>query len=283
MSSSQLVTRRNRASGRSLANVFCCLFAATGLLISVTRAADNNNEPQQVMGKIISIERKGASAKVTVDRYDGGQLDLSWNKASHYYVHFKGDDKFFRKGVWVSTTARKERDSYYADNFLIYVKANLTPYARKDPRSNEWEICGTIVAYDRGTVTISGGAQGVVRVMLDNKALDNIKVAIANPDYVEEGSEVELEGVMRGKKFMPSKVMVKLDRAIPADQAFSKKKVEPLNKGAAPKEKEADVKSEPKGKPVPRGKKQADAQALPNPDPFGVLSGDNAKGKKKKK
>lgn len=254
-------------------------------MISAALAADNNNEPQQVMGKILSVERKGTSAKVTVDRYDGGQLDLTWNKASHFYVQAKGDDKYFRKGVWVSTTARKERESYYADNFLVHVKANLSPYARKDPRTNDWEICGTLVAYDKNAVTISGGAQGVVRVMLDNKALDNIKVAIASPDYVEEGSEVELEGVMRGKKFMPSKVMVKLDRMIPADQAFSKKKVEPLNKGTATKEKEADGKSaEPKGKPAPRGKKQADAQPLPNPDPFGVLSGDNnAKGKKKKK
>lgn len=283
--------KSSQLTGRSLKNVPFRLLVVTTLLVSAAWA-ENNNEPQQVTGKILAIERKGAMAKLTIDRYDGGQMDLIWSTKGNFQVHAKGDDKFFRPNVWVTTSARKQGNAWYAEGFQVHVKSKLAPGIAKDPRGtgSEFDVCGMLVGYDKNAVTISVGQAPPLRILLDNNALDRIKVSMSTSDFAEVGSEVDMEGIVKGKKFIPSKVVVKLEKTISADQAFSKKRIDhkadAAGKGVAAKTNDGDAKpaeakgKEVKGKVAPRGKKGAVDMA--NPDPFNALGDKPApKGKKK--
>lgn len=247
-----------------------------------------NPDVEQKMGKVLSIEKKGVVTKLKVDLYDGsGQLEIPFSRATNCAVTFKGDTNFFRNGAWVQTTATVTGKALYASSFDVYVKAKMAPHYEQNPRTKDISICGQVTAADPGSITLAS-PRGPLRILLDDRALENIHVFLTTPDAIEAGAEAEIEGVTRGKKFVPQKVIVKLDKPLTAEQAFSRKKIDHSTSKSDPAAKEpAEPGAAVKPKPVPRGKKNVGpAQNPEEPDPFGIL-GDKTnnmpkKGAKKK-
>ena len=179
------------------------------------------------------------------------------------------------------TTATPKGNDLFADSFEIYLgKPKLSPQFQKYPTSPDYAVCGTVVGSDQFSVTLQIPPFGTRRILLDDKALDRIKVYIPNADYVEAGATVDLEGIMRGKKFSPQKVTVKIAKPLTVEQAFSKKRIDatakadPSAKGA---DKEGMKAATAKPKPVAKGKKGKNGGDAA--DPFGFQASDPKKKK----
>lgn len=252
-----------------------------GLFLSSVQTHAAPAESVQFTGRVVSVERKGAATKVVVDKDDGsGTLDIAVTRATNFHSEMKGDTRFFKPGCWVVTTASMMKNEFYADSFDVYIRTKMAPQFQKHPTTNDYNVCGVIVASDQLSVTLQIAPLGNRRILLDSNALDRIKVYLPNADYVEAGSTVDMEGVIRGKKFSPTKVTVRLAKPLSVEQAFSKKRPDAAKTESATKDKDSDkempAKGTTKAKNV-RGKKGANNPQTP--DPFG-FNNNNDTGKK---
>ena len=114
---------------------------------------------------------------------------------------------------------------------------------------------------------VNFGARGVRRVMFDSAANITVKVISSDVNYLVEGSEVELEGIQRGTKFLPSAVKVTHKDPFKAEELFANQKTA---KTKTPPEPKTAAKETKHGlKEAPGG-----AAAGSEDDPFGVMKKD---------
>jgi hypothetical protein len=93
----------------------------------------------------------------------------------------------------------------------------LPPLFRRDPQNPQVVLIrGVINAADDEALLINAG--GPKKIMVEAGAL--ISVHSNDTDLVPEGAAIEVEGTQRGTRFLPSRITVKLEEPLVADEVF---------------------------------------------------------------
>jgi len=247
-------------------------------------------ELEKKSGKISEIEKKGKAATLTIEEADGEKFDVQLTpKSPRFVVNGKGDIGFFKHAnVFVSSESvvRNAGNNYlFGNKFTIHI-GGKPPVQRfeQDPTNPAiYHIAGPVVDCSEESFTFDGG-DSPYKVGFEQGVVPEITIESTEPEHATVGAEVEVEGVTRGGKFLPSSVVVTLDRPLVADEVFGHDK---KAKSKAAASKAATKKNAKTDKADKSGDKSGDdptATDSPKPaaDPFGVL-GDNKKDTKKGK
>ncbi|MFN0054294.1 MAG: hypothetical protein ACKV0T_19130 [Planctomycetales bacterium] len=238
-------------------------------------------EAEKVLGKITELERKGKSVTLTIDKEEGGTLEVLVTPKMKCTVTGKGDASFFQSKAWVSSekvvSANKE---LFGHQFTVHFDPPPAAQCRPDPKAAEvYLVSGRVVnATDEALTLDCGAAGGTRKINFEKTAPLEVTVQSNDTDLIVEGAVVEVEGTARGTKFQTSRLSVQLDKPLTlADvQAASGQD----KKGAKTKTAAKGGKKTAKGKgDDPEGEPVTDAN-----DPFGLLGKkDGDKGAQPKK
>jgi hypothetical protein len=227
------------------------------------------NEAEKVNGTVTEIEKKGKATTLSIDKEGGGNLEVLVTPRLKFSVTGNGDTGLIQpKSVLSSEKIVKTNNELFGHQFTLHV-GNPPPFSvKREPGGGDWyHVCGQVVAMDDKSVTLNFGASGGTQKLTFEEGTEPEVTVISNdPDLVVEGSKVELEGMTRGSKFIPSKVTVTLEKPLTIDdlQAASNDKKASKTKGAATA----------KGGKKPAKAKTDEPEGIPTEDtadPFGVL------------
>jgi hypothetical protein len=247
-------------------------------------------ELEKKSGKIAEIEKKGKAATLTIEEADGEKFDVQLTpKSPRFVVNGKGDIGFFKHAnVFVSSESvvRNAGNNYlFGNKFTIHI-GGKPPAQRfeQDPANPAiYHIAGPVVDCTEDSFTFDGG-DSPYKVGFEQGVVSEITIESTEPEHATVGADVEVEGVTRGGKFLPSSVVVTLDRPLVADEVFGhdkKGKSKAAAKAAAAKKTAKGDKADKSGDKTGDDSPAADAPK-PSADPFNVL-GDNKKDAKKGK
>lgn len=231
-------------------------------------------ENQKVPGKIVAVERKGKVATLTVEKEGGEKLEvLVPSTKVTFGIVGKGDVAFIRPGTMVSTTAVQSQNQLFAKEFTVFLGSRTAPRVVQDPmKPTEYQVFGAVTAVDDDSVSLNFGPPAGVRKIMFDKAGDGIVVNVnsSDPALAVEGAAVEMEGLTRSGKFLPSGLTVTLADPLKADDVFNA---------------DAKAKTPPKtaaSKPATKAGKAAEP-AVDTSDPFGLLKKKDEKAKPEEK
>lgn len=225
-------------------------------------------EPDKIAGTVTEVERKGKTATLKIEKEDGGKLEVLVTPRMKFTVTGRGDSSLLQpKTIVSSERVVKSNDELFGHEFIVHIGAAPQFSLQRDADGGDWfHVCGQVLAADPKSMTLSFGPEnGTQRIAFEEGMPIAITVNSNDTELVTEGSKVELEGATRGAKFLPSRVMVTLEKPLTADdlQALTH-----------------DKKSAKKGATAAKGAKKTgktktdDSDASPTDstsDPFGVL------------
>jgi hypothetical protein len=246
-------------------------------------------EPEKKSGKIAEIEKKGKAATLTIEESDGEKFDVQLTpKSPRFVVNGRGDIGFFKHAnVFVSSESivRNPGNNYlFGSKFTIHI-GGKPPAQRfeQDPTNPAiYHIAGPVIDCTEDSFSVDG-PDGQYKVGFEQNVNPEITIESTEPEHATVGAEVEVEGVTRGGKFLPSSVVVTLDRPLVADEVFGndkKGKKAAASKTASKKNSKTD-KADKSGDKSGDDAAAGDAPKQPA-DPFGVL-GDKKDAKDAKK
>ena len=246
-------------------------------------------------GKVAAVEKKGKSAVLTVEESGGDKLEVQLNSRIKFVVNGTGDAEFFKhpRAFVSSDSVFTANRQYFGRKFTIHIGHNSQAKFEPDENNAEvFHIAGPIVDCDESSFTIDVEGQPC-KVSFEQGADLTVAIVSSEPEHAVVGSPVEVEGMTRAGKFVPSAVVVNLDRPLTAEDAFGAEgeKKPGKTKTTAGKTTKKTAKADKadkgdKGTKDDDAAKGDDAPATTDPikpstDPFGVLN-DNKKGPKKK-
>jgi len=253
-------------------------FPAFGLLLAVATAgvlaapasavaqggrAKKGPETEKITGKVAEIEKKGKAVTLTIDKEDGNKLEVLVTPKLKLEITGKGDTSFFQPKTWVSSESIiKTNNELFGRQFTVHLGVAPPPHVKADTTATDvYHVAGQVMASTEDSLTMNFGAAGTKKVTFEEGASVEVTINANDPDLIVEGSEVEVEGVTRGTKFLPSRVAVTLEKPLtPEDiQAADKDKKGAKGKTAA------------KGGKKPAKGKTEDSDEEGAADPLGVL------------
>ena len=264
---------------------FLCLLLLAGLAGSPAAAfaqgakGKKGAEAEKVTGKVTEVERKGKAATLTVEKDDGGTLEVAVTTKLPVLVTGKGDQSCIQPKAWVtSQQAVLANQELFAKSFTVYLGKAPPAHCGSDPMSMEvYQISGQVTAAGSEAFVLNCGDEfGTHRVSFEQGARIDVTVNSSEHDLIEAGNKIELEGMTRAGKFVPSKATVTVEKLLTGDDLFPDAK---KAKKGAPAAKTAGTAKKTGKKDEPEG----DAAAAGNSgDPFGVLGNDAKKAPDKK-
>jgi hypothetical protein len=270
----------------------CLLLPA---LVSAQSKKKTGADHEKKTGKLASVEKKGKATVLTVEESDGEKLEVLVTSRVKFVVNGTGDADFFKhpKAFVSSDSVFTANRQYFGRKFTIHIGHNSQAKFEPDENNAEvFHIAGPIVDCDESSFTIDVEGQPC-KVNFEQGADLTVAIVSSEPEHAVVGSPVEVEGMTRAGKFVPSAVVVNLDRPLTAEEAFGVEgeKKPGKTKTAAGKTTKKTAKTD-KADKGDKGSKDDDAgkgddapattdPIKPSTDPFGVLN-DNKKGTKKK-
>lgn len=159
---------------------------------------------ETVTGKLVSIEKKGRNATLTVETAEKETKEFQLTARAKLEITAAGDDGFLTKGQFVSTQAVKTNNKLFAKKFSVHVgpgrKVGGVAKPPKKPGVSlaAWNVAGQIT--DRGKdkefpeyeiIALRAGRQ-TVPVFLDKGY--SVTVLLSDVTLAEPGSTVTIEG-----------------------------------------------------------------------------------------
>lgn len=227
---------------------------------------------ETVTGTLDVVEKKGKTAKITVKREDGDELEVMLTPKMRLMIEGAGDRDCLRPNTVVECDATMSNNLFFSSVFRVYVGAGQPQVgAQRDPMApDQYRLIGQVLAVDETGMMFNLGPQGggQQRLNFDNGQVSKVTIVSADVNFLEEGLDVELTGLMRAGKLLPSSIKVARKEAFAADDLFTNSKTAARSKSAAAKTAVAK-----KSKPGSEGDAPAGA------DPFGVMGKKDVKAK----
>lgn len=255
------------------------LGVAASPIVAVAQGAKakKGSEGEKVTGKVTEVERKGKAATLTVEKEDGGTLEVALTTKLPVLVTGKGDASCIHPKAWVSSSqAVLANQELFAKNFTVYLGKAPPAHCGPEPMSTEvYQICGQVTAAGSEAFVLNCGEEfGTHKVSFEQGARVEVTVNSSEHDLIEAGNKIELEGMTRAGKFVPSKATVTVEKLLTGDDLFPDAK---KAKKAAPAKAAATAKKTGK-----KDETEGDGAAAGNSgDPFGVLGNDTKPDAKK--
>ena len=226
--------------------------ALNGLTLSESWAQKKKGL-QTIKGKLVSLEKKGRLAVLTVETEDKEKKEIPVTSRTAFAITAKGDDGFLAPGQFISTIAVLTNKRLFAKQYTVYVgkgrkpRSGIAKARKKIGQSvNSYAVAGLIVSRqqdrvykDYQTVTLKGS--GNPSVFLDKGY--SVTVSSSDPALAKPGSAVELIGRQRGKKFTVTKVTIKLSAPLKSAEVLTTSKTTKKKKSKSKKKKSKKKKS----------------------------------------
>jgi hypothetical protein len=181
-------------------------------------------EAEKKTGKIAEIEKKGKAATLTIEEADGEKFDVQLTpKSPRFVVNGKGDVGFFKHpNIFVSSESivRNAGNNYlFGSKFTIHLGAKSPAQRFEQDAVNPaiFHIAGPVIDCAEDSFSVDG-VDGQFKVGFEQGVVPEITIESTEPEHATVGAEVEVEGVTRAGKFIPSSVVVTLDRPLVADE-----------------------------------------------------------------
>lgn len=232
-----------------------------------------NDNSLKVSGKIVEIELKGKIPTFTVEKEGGEKQEVTVTPKMNFGIIGKGDTGFFRPGLMVSTTAiLSPQMQLFGKEYTVYIGTKPPAKVVQNANSSSvYDVCGQVTAVDEDSVTLNFGPRdGTRKVFLEKESLV-ININSTDGALAKVGAEVEMEGLNRAGKFLPTGLMVTLTEPLKAEEVFAP---DPKTKAAA--KPAATSKTTAKAAPA---KDAAGGAAADTNDPFGLLKKKDEKAK----
>lgn len=194
--------------------------------------AQNTNQPPKVEGTVTEVKEQGRTKSIVVTNDQGQTLEIPLNRVS-VDIKGNGDKGFVQKGAYIGAEGVLTNDMIFVTtvNVLVPPKGQKLPRGKvsKAPRragnsQNTYQVVGTIQALQANPdypdyTMLAIDAPGKFPVINLEKNYQ-VKVVAMDPELIEVGQTVELEGrVLRGK-FVPSKITVNRKEAFKSEEVF---------------------------------------------------------------
>ncbi len=194
-------------------------------------------------GTVAQIEKKGKTATLTIEESDGEKFDVLVTAKTNFVVKGKGDAAFFKHAhVFVSAddVVMNEGNKYlFGKKFTIHL-GSKSPAETFEPNATNpsvYQIAGPVV--DCAEDSFSFEAFGTpYKVGFEQGVVPEVSVESTEPEHAAVGGAVEVEGTTRGGKFVPTAILVTLEKPMSADEVFAggdkkaSKKSTPASKSA---------------------------------------------------
>lgn len=166
--------------------------------------AQKGAEPTTVKGKLVSIEKKGRTAKLTVETSDKETKEFQITARASLLITATGDDGFLAKGQFISAQPVESNNKLFGKKFTVHVgpgrKTGVFAKPPKTPGLSKavWNVAGQIMERandkefpDYEVIAVRAGRK-TVPVFLDKGY--SVTVLLADVDLAEPGSTVTIEG-----------------------------------------------------------------------------------------
>lgn len=263
----------------------CCLACLPATASAQGSKSKKGADAEKKTGTIAEVQKKGKSATLVIEQADGDKFEVQVAAKTNFIVNGKGDVSFFKHGNMFVTSDEVVRNP--ANNYLHGKKFTIHlggkgPGERVEQDPNNPEVChiaGPVVDADDESFTFE--AEGTpYRVGFDQGGID-ISVESIDPEHAKVGAPVEVEGATRSGKFIPTAIVVNLDKPMSATEVFAGNEKKKSKTGSKTTSKKTTAKTDKSDKNADKGDDSADKKPA-NADPFGVLDSGAKKDAKKK-
>jgi len=261
------LTRRTALLGSAGGAGFLTALLAMSCLVGPVAAQGNRAkkgpETEKINGKVTEIEKKGKAVTLTIEKDDGNQMEVLVTPKLKLEITGKGDASFFQPKTWISSeSVFKSNNELFGRQFTVHLGVAPQPHVKPDSTAPDvYHVAGQLLSSTDSALTMNFGAAGTKKITFEEGASLEVTVNATDPDLIVEGSEVEVEGMTRGTKFLPSRVAVTLEKPLTAEDILAAEKDKKGSKG----------KTATKGGKKPAKGKTDEPEGEGAADPFGVL------------
>jgi hypothetical protein len=240
---------------------------------SVACAQTKKVAEETVNGTLGTVEKKGKTAKITVSRDDGDNLEVMLTPKMRLMIEGAGDRECLRPNTVVECDATMSNNLFFSSVFRVYVGLGQPQVgAQRDPMApDQYKLIGQVLAVDETGLMVNLGPQGggQKRLNFDNAGqVSKVTVVSSDVNFLEEGQDIELTGLMRAGKLLPASIKVTRKEPFTADDLFTNSKTAAKSKAAAAKTAASK-----------KTKAGADGDTSAGADPFGVMGKKDVKSK----
>jgi len=287
--------RRNQSGHLALWGL--AVVAAAGIVFFPTiisaqaKSKKGSADAEKKKGKVAEVEKKGKTSTIKVAESDGETFDVTVAGKTKFIVKGKGDSGFFKypKAHVSSKSVFISNNQFFGKNFTIYLGNAPAPLFEPEPdEPTVYHIAGTIMDCDESSFTIN--ADGNVQKITFEQGDETVTIESTEPEHAVVGSDIVVEGTTRNGKFLPTNVVVTLDKPLVAEEFLSASDKKPAAKTKSASTSKTSKKPAKTDKGDKGDKEEMADKGDENPagepiksssDPFGVLKKD-AKDTKKK-
>jgi hypothetical protein len=230
----------------------------------IAQAQSKKVAEETVSGTLAAVEKKGKTAKITVKRDDGDDIELTLTPKMRLMIEGPGDRECLRPNTVVECEAVVSNSLFFSSSFRVHVGQGAPQVgAQRDPQvAEQYKLSALVTGVDETGLMLNLGPQGggQKRLNYDNGVVSKVVVVTSDVNFLEEGMEVELTGLMRAGKLLPSSIKATRKEPFKVDDLFGNAKT--ATKG----------KATPKSAAAKKTKAGADGEAVGDADPFGVMS-----------
>ncbi len=183
-------------------------------------------EKEHKTGTIAQVEKKGKTATLTIEESDGEKFDLMVTAKTPLLIKGRGDVGFFKHSpVFVSSDSvvMNEGNKYlHGKKFTIHLggKPPAEVFGPSETSPEVYNIAGPVVDSAEDSFTFE--ALGTTyKVGFDQGVAPDIDVESTEPEHAAVGSSVEVEGMTKAGKFLPSSITVTLEKPLASDDVFA--------------------------------------------------------------
>jgi membrane-associated protease RseP (regulator of RpoE activity) len=192
-------------------------------------------------GTIAAIEKKGRITQIRVGVIGGNTIDVDLTPKVALQIQFQGDEGFLVDGLLASMEGVESNQALFVEDVTIFPQhtGKLPPakVAKLPPKAgrsmNAYGVSGEIVKFTPDNegkyhqLSLKSTGKEPVVVYLEKPT--RIEVIATNPELLEVGQKVELQGRVAGPKFLASQVTVKTGKELKA--ADDLERMRPAKKG----------------------------------------------------
>ena len=206
------------------------LTMSTGLLLllSVTLAAaaeEQKKRPKRkgaetLSGTAVKVEKKGRTRLLTVKHEQGEEKEYILSSRTPITIMGKGDSKFFKPGIVVSTEVYKtKKNLLFGKEFTVHLDGAGNSRGSKPGKGKDvFKLIGPVRQVTEKEITLDLGRVGLGKVTLEKGY--EVNLVSGNPDLIESGATVEIEGVQARGRFKTKSVSVTMKDPLDATKYF---------------------------------------------------------------
>jgi hypothetical protein len=178
-------------------------------------------ELEKFPGKVTEIEKKGKAHKFVIEKESGDPLELLVTPKVKVAITGKGDQSLFQPRAWVSSDSLVlSNEELFGHQFTVHYGDAHASQCRPDPKARDvYLMCGQVItATDEGLTVNCGPGRENVKVSFEKGVPVEIAVSSDNAAFIKVGTEVEVEGTTHSSRFVPSQLMVALEKPLTNDE-----------------------------------------------------------------